>query len=196
MIYDYMKGRLVSLTPQTVTLEVNGIGYLIYLANPFCLSDQLKKDCHLFIHQVVREDDESLYGFIDEESRRLFQLLIGVSGIGAKSALAILASEHMEGFAQAVENADQKFLTKFPGVGKKTAAQIILDLQGKLVMPAADVDTNSATEALDRCLEALKNLGYSAREIQAIKPALEKDSQSGLETEALLKLAFKMLLER
>ncbi|RLK63300.1 Holliday junction branch migration protein RuvA [Atopobacter sp. AH10] len=195
-MYDYLKGQLVRVRPQTITIDVNGVGYLVHMANPFQLSNNLNEECLIFIHHALREDDESLYGFVDEESRRLFELLLSVSGIGAKSALAILASEHVAGFVEAVESENQKFLTKFPGVGKKTAAQIILDLKGKLTLPEKAQEVNKGNEALERANEALRSLGYSVREIEAIQARLEKEAMSGAETELLLKMAFKLLLDR
>ncbi|WP_051452835.1 Holliday junction branch migration protein RuvA [Atopobacter phocae] len=194
MLYDYLIGKLVHLTPKTVTLEVNQIGYLIYLPNPYALQDRMNETLKIYVHHATREDDESLYGFLDHEDRLLFEQLISVSGIGPKSALAIVASEHFDGFVTAVENADQKFLTRFPGVGKKTAAQIILDLQGKLVASTQSIVEQIPQSLIDMSL-ALESLGYSKREIIKVEKEL-KDIAKTTNTQTLLKQAFKLLLDK
>lgn len=198
MLYDYIKGELTTITPKSVTIESYGIGYLILMANPFELQSSLHQTVKLFVHHHVREDDELLFGFLDQPTRTLFEQLISVSGIGPKSALSILASEHQKGFIKAVETADQTFLTRFPGVGKKTAAQIILDLKGKLGSYDSEEKTTKKQSAEDERVTdvalALSGLGYSQREIDKIKKNLIPESNES--TEQLLKRAFKLLLDK
>ena len=195
-MYEYLNGELAHILPTAIVVDVHGVGYQVVFANPYRLQDSLKKQIKVLVQQVVREDSITLYGFISSEERELFQRLISVSGIGPKSAMSILANDDTEGFVNAVESGNVTYLTKFPGVGKKTAQQIILDLKGKFeALPEeatkAVVSTNQAT--LQEAKEALLGLGYSAKEITKIWKSLEAAAPST--TQEALKVAFKLLMK-
>ena len=195
-MYEYLNGELAHILPTAIVVDVHGVGYQVVFANPYRLQDSLKKQIKVLVQQVVREDSITLYGFISSEERELFQRLISVSGIGPKSAMSILANDDTEGFVNAVESGNVTYLTKFPGVGKKTAQQIILDLKGKFeAVPEettkAVVSTNQAT--LEEAKEALLGLGYSAKEITKIWKSLKAAAPST--TQEALKLAFKLLMK-
>ena len=195
-MYEYLNGELAHILPTAIVVDVHGVGYQVVFANPYRLQDSLKKQIKVLVQQVVREDSITLYGFISSEERELFQRLISVSGIGPKSAMSILANDDTEGFVNAVESGNVTYLTKFPGVGKKTAQQIILDLKGKFeAVPEettkAVVSTNQAT--LEEAKEALLGLGYSAKEIAKIWKSLEAAAPST--TQEALKVAFKLLMK-
>ena len=195
-MYEYLNGELAHILPTAIVIDVHGVGYQVVFANPYRLQDSLKKQIKVLVQQVVREDSITLYGFISSEERELFQRLISVSGIGPKSAMSILANDDTDGFVNAVESGNVTYLTKFPGVGKKTAQQIILDLKGKFeVLPEeatkAVVSTNQAT--LEEAKEALLGLGYSAKEITKIWKSLEAAAPST--TQEALKVAFKLLMK-
>ncbi|MBF1711804.1 MAG: Holliday junction branch migration protein RuvA [Streptococcus sp.] len=195
-MYEYLNGELAHILPTAIVVDVHGVGYQVVFANPYRLQDSLKKQIKVLVQQVVREDSITLYGFISSEERELFQRLISVSGIGPKSAMSILANDDTEGFVNAVESGNVTYLTKFPGVGKKTAQQIILDLKGKFeALPEettkAVVSTNQAT--LEEAKEALLGLGYSAKEITKIWKSLEAAAPST--TQEALKVAFKLLMK-
>ena len=195
-MYEYLNGELAHILPTAIVIDVHGVGYRVVFANPYRLQDSLKKQIKVLVQQVVREDSITLYGFISNEERELFQRLISVSGIGPKSAMSILANDDTEGFVNAVESGNVTYLTKFPGVGKKTAQQIILDLKGKFeALPEeatkAVVSTNQAT--LEEAKEALLGLGYSAKEITKIWKSLEAAAPST--TQEALKVAFKLLMK-
>ena len=195
-MYEYLNGELAHILPTAIVVDVHGVGYQVVFANPYRLQDSLKKQIKVLVQQVVREDSITLYGFISSEERELFQRLISVSGIGPKSAMSILANDDTEGFVNAVESCNVTYLTKFPGVGKKTAQQIILDLKGKFeALPEettkAVVSTNQAT--LEEAKEALLGLGYSAKEITKIWKSLEAAAPST--TQEALKVAFKLLMK-
>lgn len=195
-MYEYLNGELAHILPTAIVVDVHGVGYQVVFANPYRLQDSLKKQIKVLVQQVVREDSITLYGFISSEERELFQRLISVSGIGPKSAMSILANDDTEGFVNAVERGNVTYLTKFPGVGKKTAQQIILDLKGKFeALPEettkAVVSTNQAT--LEEAKEALLGLGYSAKEITKIWKSLEAAAPST--TQEALKVAFKLLMK-
>ncbi len=195
-MYEYLNGELAHILPTAIVIDVHGVGYQVVFANPYRLQDSLKKQIKVLVQQVVREDSITLYGFISSEERELFQRLISVSGIGPKSAMSILANDDTEGFVNAVESGNVTYLTKFPGVGKKTAQQIILDLKGKFealpeVTTKAVVSTNQAT--LEEAKEALLGLGYSVKEITKIWKSLEVAAPST--TQEALKVAFKLLMK-
>ena len=195
-MYEYLNGELAHILPTAIVIDVHGVGYQVVFANPYRLQDSLKKQIKVLVQQVVREDSITLYGFISSEERELFQRLISVSGIGPKSAMSILANDDTEGFVNAVESGNVTYLTKFPGVGKKTAQQIILDLKGKFeALPEettkAVVSTNQAT--LEEAKDALLGLGYSAKEITKIWKSLEAAAPST--TQKALKVAFKLLMK-
>lgn len=182
-MYEFIKGLVNEVSPSYLVLENQGIGYHILMANPFRLSKYLNKEVTVSIYQSVTQDAIRLYGFINQEEKNLFLKLIGVSGIGPKSALAILAVEDHIGLVQAIEEENLTYLQKFPGVGKKTAAQIVLDLKGKLadlspeVFAAFGDNTQQAAiqnVELEEALEALAALGYTKRDIKKVTKVLEE----------------------
>ncbi len=201
-MYDYIKGHVTRVTPEYVVLEQQGIGYQIYTPNPFVFQKN-NEIIQVFIHLHVREDAQQLMGFSTLAQRELFRKLILVSGIGPKGALAILASGEPNHVIQAIEREDESFLVKFPGVGKKTARQMILDLKGKLndlidievldfeIEPSLFVD-NEAYHELEEAMLALAALGYSEKELSKIRPSL-KDSKELQTTDEFMKRALQLL---
>lgn len=192
--------------PEYIVLENNGIGYQLITPNPFVFSKWQGSETTIYTYQHVREDILALYGFERPEEKKLFRKLLDVSGIGPKGALAILASGQPDQVVRAIENEDEKFLVKFPGVGKKTARQMILDLKGKLqeIMPEAfpnlfaehGAAEHAAAEGEQAPREeaelALLALGYSDREIRKVAPKLEKEQ---LTTDEYIKKALQLLLK-
>ena len=200
-MYDYIKGQVTRVTPEHITLEQSGIGWLIMTPNPYAFH-KTEDIQQVFTYLHVREDIQLLLGFKTLEQRELFKKLITVSGIGPKGALAILASGIPSQVIGAIEREDETFLVQFPGVGKKTARQMILDLKGKLFdlfnamdMPDDDVTLLTMAEngALDEAFLALEALGYSQRELTKIKPKLELEEH---DTEGCMKLALRLLLKQ
>lgn len=199
-MYDYIKGTITTITPEYIVVEAGQIGYQIITGNPFSFQRLEGTDAQVFLYQHVREDNISLFGFQTTEERYLFKKLLSVSGIGPKSALAIIASGDVVPLITAIESEDDVYLTKFPSVGKKTARQIILDLKGKL----ADVATNEIiyhapendivaglSPALEEAVLALEALGYSTRELKKIIPKLAKEVD--LTSDAYIKLALRLM---
>lgn len=192
-MFEYLTGIITAIYPNYLVLDVNGIGYKLIVANPYHYEVDEQQET-IYVYQAIRDNDVSLYGFIDLDEKRLFEKLISVSGIGPKSALAILANEDHEGLIQAINNSDVKYLTKFPGVGKKTAQQIILDLRNKLknITPNVDLfNNNKNNHFLEESIAALEALGYSNREIQAIKPQLLKVEAD--DTNGYLRAALRLM---
>jgi Holliday junction DNA helicase RuvA len=178
----YIKGKLHHLQDDAVIVDVQGVGYEIICPNPMVFQYSLNENVLIHTYHYVREDQQLLYGFKNSDEKYLFTKLISVSGIGPKGALAILGSVDIEDFVSAVEQEDEKYLTAFPGVGKKTARQIILDLKGKLT---AEISISSREDgkkdisqkmnsSIQEAQEALISLGYTEREIKTILPDLRK----------------------
>ncbi|MEH7379808.1 Holliday junction branch migration protein RuvA [Bacillus sp. JJ1533] len=198
---EFIKGTVEYINPEYIVVENNGVGYQIYTPNPFIFKRENQETVYTYQH--VREDILALYGFKTREERALFLKLLNVTGIGPKGGLAILASGEPAQVIRAIENEDEKYLIKFPGVGKKTARQIILDLKGKLndLMPSLhpdlftedhELDMNRSHTELDEAVEALKVLGYAEREINKVLPDLRKEE---LSTDQYIKKALQKLLK-
>ncbi|ETY73844.1 Holliday junction branch migration protein RuvA [Lactiplantibacillus fabifermentans] len=200
-MYEYFLGQITDVTPSFVVIEVAGIGYKVLTANPYRYQ-VANEPVKMYIHQAVSENGMSLFGFYDADEKALFEKLLNVSGIGPKSALAILANNDHSGLIQAINQENATYLTSFPGVGKKTAQQIVLDLKGKLNdlnvdvtgQTELDVTTPAVDSALADALAALKALGYSAREVKKITKKLETYSQNhAVDTNDLLSEGLRLL---
>ena len=197
-MYEYIKGILTKITAKYIVVETAGIGYLLHVANPYAYSGKMNQEVHVYLHQVVREDAHLLYGFETEEEKQLFLNLISVSGIGPVSALAIIAADDNAGLVQAIESKNITYLTKFPKIGKKTAQQMVLDLEGKINLDLEDAPAQSkakATEenqALEEAMEAMLALGYKATELKKIKKFFEGTTDTA---ENYIKSALKMLVK-
>ncbi|MFU2206061.1 Holliday junction branch migration protein RuvA [Streptococcus pluranimalium] len=197
-MYDYIKGNLTKITAKFIVVEVGGLGYIIYVANPYSFSESVNQDVQIYLHHVVREDAHLLFGFHSDEEKDVFLKLISVSGIGPMTALAIVAVDDNEGLVNAIDNSDIKYLMKFPKIGKKTAQQMILDLAGKFVDApmengkAPKTKTVATNEQLDEAMEALLSLGYKAGELKKIKAFFEGTNETA---EQYIKSALKMLMK-
>ena len=167
-----IRGRLLEKNPPQILVETNGVGYEIDvpMSTLYNLPD-IGAEVFLYTHYVVREDAELLFGFSTKAERSLFRLLIRISGIGPKIALSILSGISASILAQAVSQAEPGLLTRIPGVGKKTAERIVLELKGKIdtVVGSADSQTPTSGAKAD-IISALVSWGYSEREaLQAVK---------------------------
>ncbi|SEA94662.1 holliday junction DNA helicase RuvA [Thalassobacillus cyri] len=189
----YVRGLLTDLDDDSVIVETNGVGYELICANPYLFQEHIDNEVKIYTYHYVREDLQALYGFKKKEDKALFSKLLNVSGIGPKGALAILASTSVGDFVAAIEQEDEKFLTRFPGVGKKTARQMILDLKGKLtawipdeenessIFYAKDHTSQERNQAVEEALEAMKALGYSERELKTLRPELSKKEHANVD---------------
>lgn len=183
-MYAYIKGEITEIEPSHIVIENNGVGFLIIVPNPF--SYKLSENMTVYTHHYVKEDINNLYGFINKETKTLFLKLISVSGIGPKTGLSILASNDTAGIIRAIENSDVKYLTKFPGIGNKTAQQIILDLKGKITLEDKQIFNDNMNDAE----LALISLGYSKVTINKVLKTIDDN----LSVEEIIKAALIKIL--
>jgi len=194
----YLKRTLVSAAPNHAVIEVGGVGYRVLI--PISSFEALPRpggEVKLLTHLHVREDEMSLYGFFSEEERTLFELLLGVSGIGPRTAITILSGVSVQAFHQAIASQDLRLLSSVRGVGKKTAERLVLELKDKIsLLPALQREASKSrldgSEAkIADVLEALLSLGYKPAQAQrAIEAALGR-AEAGWAVEQLLKEALK-----
>lgn len=169
-----INGTLIEKLPPTICVDVNGVGYDIEVPmSTFYDLPDIGAKVSLYTHLAIREDAHVLYGFLRTEERLAFRTLIKVSGIGARTALAILSGLSCEALAQAIAQQEASALTKVPGIGAKTAARLLLELKGKFTMTGTSTATNEPS-AQDDILNALLALGYSEKESKQAMKALPK----------------------
>ncbi|MGV3022734.1 Holliday junction branch migration protein RuvA [Streptococcus suis] len=196
-MYDYIKGILTKITAKYIVIETHGVGYILQVANPYAYSGQVQQEVTVYTHQVIREDAHLLYGFATENEKSVFLSLISVSGIGPTTALAIIAVDDNDGLVRAIEQKNITYLTKFPKIGKKTAQQMVLDLEGRFVMSeeTGPVETSAPTSenhALEEAMEAMEALGYRPAELKKIKKFFDGTTDTA---ENYIKSALKMLMK-
>ena len=196
-MFAYINGKVADKSNNYVVIDNNGIGYKIFMSQSAIekMPDvgQVQK-VHTYYH--VREDNISLYGFLSNEELRMFELLLSVSGIGAKSAIQILSSITPSSFALAVISNDVSKIVKIPGIGKKTAERMILELKDKLKTEQAISKTEEVVVAIHEdekdteAITALQVLGYTRKEIEK---ALEKIETQNLSVEEIIRKALGIL---
>lgn len=197
----HLAGVVAERDQTSVVVDVHGVGYVVHVA-PSMLVPPRGAPIALHVHLHVREDALTLYGFVERSAKMLFELLLGSSGVGPRLALAALGSIGAERVATAIAAGDIATLTEIPGVGRKVAERLVLDLQDRIgsVVPAADGTTASAgsggdaVSALDEVRDALAGLGYQPREIDdAVADATVADAA---DVPAMLRAALRMLGSR
>ena len=172
-----ISGRLVERRPPQIVVDVHGVGYEIDVPmSTFYLLPAAGSEVSLFTHLTVREDAHLLYGFSSEQERHVFRQLLKISGVGARTALSVLSGLSVNDLAHAVATQDGARLTKVPGIGKKTAERLLLELKGKLAdaIPGVTSGGAQASPTAD-VLNALISLGYSEKEALLATKSLPAD---------------------
>jgi Holliday junction DNA helicase RuvA len=177
-MYDYIKGTLVEIDTLYAVIDAGGIGYKCLVpANTMSRSITLGKEICLYVTLVVRENFQGLYGFLEKSERACFEMLILISGVGPKTALSLLGHLNCSELNFAIEGQNINSLSKVPGIGKKTAERLIVELKGKLGKFAYQDSpkTLTPTQKINDALGALMNLGYTQSAAQsAVKKVLDK----------------------
>ena len=187
-MFDYIKGIITDIKSNSIVVDNNDIGYLVFVSNPY--SFEIGNEYKVYIYQQITEDSNYLYGFKTIEEKELFLKLISVKGLGCKMALPILATGSIDGIKDAIERENILYIKKFPKIGDKLAKQIILDLKGKLGYTASTL-VNNEIEKENELREVLLGLGYKEKEIN---PVIVKVDNS-LTIEEQVKEALKLLLK-
>jgi len=184
-MYSYIKGIINGIDNNHIVLDNSGIGYKIFMANPY----QFKEgdEAKVYIYSHIREEEHSLYGFKTTEEKDLFLKLIEVKGVGPKMALPILATGSVLGIMDAIDRENILYLKKFPKIGDKVARQIILDLKGKLVKS----DNQGNVSNFEELISVLESLGYKNNDIKKVLPSIK----SGITIEEQVKEALRLLLK-
>lgn len=197
-MYEYISGKLASITPANAVIDCCGVGYLLDITLNTYSAIQEKAEVRLWVHEVIREDAHLLYGFFTLQERSLFRMLLGVNGVGAATARMMLSSLSVEELTQAIATGDARTVQRVKGVGAKTAGRIVLELQDKVSdtagqRTAAGINTATHSPAIsvkkDETVSALVMLGFP-------KPAAEKVVNAldgSLTVEEMIKEALKRL---
>lgn len=201
-MYEYIKGKYMGINKDYIIIENNNIGYKIFTSGATMAEmPGINEEVMLYLEQIVREDFIGLYGFKDREELEMFKLLLSISGVGAKAALSLLSISRINNLKYAIIMEDDKHLCRAPGIGKKTAGRIILELKDKIkkedIMSGVDiqegfedlqptVNTNTVGEALG----ALLALGYSEKEAETALKQVDKTES----LEDIIKDCLKVLM--
>ncbi|MNM15381.1 Holliday junction ATP-dependent DNA helicase RuvA [compost metagenome] len=199
---DFLRGPVVHLEQEYVVLDVQGVGYRVFCPNPYAFAKQ-EGPVTVYIHHHVREDAIQLFGFPTREEQKLFRKLIEVSGIGPRVALGILSGGTPDHVISAIYQENLTFLTKLPGIGKKTAQRMILDLKDKLDglgtitfqtgLFAIEEETVIGETSWQEARDGLKALGYTEAELDRVWLTLKKEGAEASSVDVLMKKALKLL---
>ena len=202
-MFYYLNGTVAEIGQSSLVLDVNGIGFFINTSLKTLSSIKTSAPARLYISESIGESNFDLYGFADLQEKRFFELLISVSGVGPKAAISLLSALNTDMMVMAIVNDDTKALTAAPGIGKKIAQRIILELRDKLgaEMPsmAADGSSNDAASsnvsggnsAVSDAVAALSVLGYSTAEIS---PIIKNGDWTGMEADQIIRLVLKNMI--
>jgi len=187
-----LRGRVVSLDSSSVIIEVNGVGFRVMLSTQNLASlGELKSEISLLTTLIVRDDSFSLYGFASEQEQRVFEKLLTVSGVGPKVAMSALSAFSAEDLHRLIMSEDVTRIATIPGIGKKTAQRIILELRGVLdLREAGEPGVPSHTAAGNQATDALLSMGFTAREVSLALQGYEGDANN---VEALIRFGLKRL---
>jgi Holliday junction DNA helicase RuvA len=189
----FIRGKLVFKSASLICIETNGLGYELEIpTSTFYDLPQEGSDVRLVTHLQVREDSHTLYGFLKDEERQLFRALTKISGVGARIALGVLSGINVKNFYSCVSQKDIATLTTLPGVGKKTAERLIIEMQDKVMLGITAIDASSSVQSntLNEAFNALIALGYKVHEARHV---LEKINADGKIVEELLKEALQII---
>ncbi len=169
-----LQGEVVERGPGWLVIQVGGIGLQVTVPLPLAASARVGERISLFTHLLVKEDGIGLYGFVSDRDRELFETLLGVSGVGPRAALALLSALGPDALSEAIEQGDADALARAPGVGRKLAGRIVLELRGKLAAPSVPLDQQEL-------VQALQALGYSREEAREALRAADLPADAPLE---------------
>lgn len=178
----YLKGKIISSKPTQIVLDVNGVGYKVGISINTFEKIVNKTEVSLFVHTHVKEDSISLYGFFTEPEKEMFELLISISGIGPKIALGLLSGISVDSLKEAIEEGNVTRITAVPGIGRKTAERLVLELRSKVEGISAEQFTTLQPSTKSEAISALTTLGYNVKTAEKIvRELLLENSDYALE---------------
>lgn len=184
-----LKGIISYISTDSLTLDVQGVGFEVFIDKKLLAEHQIGDSLRLLIHMIIRQDLIALYGFTTQEEKVVFNLFLGVDGIGPKLALAILSHLSMDNIRSAVLAEKPEYFMRVPGVGKKTAQKIIITLQGKFP-DTGDYQVIRGSSSDDEVIESLVTLGFSVVEAQSAVQSIPKDFSQDVEERLRYALQF------
>ncbi len=189
----YIEGKLIKKTNNALIVKLNGLGYRVFIKEKDLLSLRLNEDISLCLYHHIKEDGSDLYGFLTWKEQEMFSILLSVSGVGPKSALAVLSMATIDDISQAVIAGESEMLTKVAGIGKKTAARLVLELKNKLDSFSDGENLNLEKQSFSSDeLDALMSLGYTLIEAREALSLVDKEIiDSGEKIKAALKIIGK-----
>lgn len=200
-MFYHIEGRVTELEPSLAVLDCGGVGYALGITANTAGALKLGEKAKLYVSESIGENNFDLFGFQDKNERRFFELLVSVSGIGPKAAMSILSHNTPEGLALAIISGDEKALTVAPGIGKKIAQRVILELKDKVskeMNSGADLSSftpaavQTADSSINDALAGLTVLGYSGAEIA---PVLKKMDTKDMTAEQIIKAVLKQMVK-
>ncbi|HOT99964.1 MAG: Holliday junction branch migration protein RuvA [Anaerolineaceae bacterium] len=184
-----ISGKVIQLTKETVIMDINGLGFEVFVPKPLLSETEAGDLLYLYTYMLVREDNIALYGFTSLEEKQLFLQFLAVGGIGPKLSLSILSSLSIDNIRSAILSEKPDYFSRVPGIGKKTAQKIIIQMQGKL--PDSDgLAIRSITDVDDAVVDALISLGYSVVEAQTALQTIPKNTPDDVETKLRVALQY------
>ncbi len=189
---EYIKGEIAELSPTYAVVESGGIGYFLNISLYTYEKISSEKEVKLLVHQIIREDSHSLYGFFDKDERDIFRHLISVSGIGASTARLMLSSLKPDEIRAAILQSNVSLLKSIKGIGVKTAQRIIVDLKDKIDKSSKDAVIPVLSQNSQEAVEALVTLGFNKKTVEKVVNNIVK-TNSSLTVEQIIKEAFKFL---
>ena len=199
-MFYYIEGKVAELEPGLAVLDCGGVGYALHVTMNTLAGLKAGEKAKLFVAESIGENNFDLFGFLEKSERRCYEMLISISGLGPKAALSILSHNTPEGLALAIMSGDEKALTVAPGIGKKIAQRVILELKAKvgkemgaqeLQLPAASPAAAGDSAAMTNALAGLSVLGYSSAELA---PVLKKIDAGSMTAEEIIKAVLKQMV--
>ena len=196
-MYDYIRGTLTELTPTKAIVEAGGLGYCVFIPlSAFSSQLSIGKEIKLHLSPIYREDSARLFGFLTRDERDIFERLSSISGIGPKTALSLIGHMSMKDLGSAISTSNAKLLAKVPGIGKKTAERVIIEMRDKIKSRPEATQVPLVTDEdhmIHDGINALMNLGYNNdRALTAIKKAIDSQGDTP-KLEKVIKAALQLI---